>query len=662
MKCKMKRNNFGLRQLRFLLLTLSAVNFGWAQAERRSRIDVLHYDIDAQVVPASQALSAKVSMRFTTPDERVSNVDLDFNDALRVAAVTDERGTPLAFSKTGDFTYRLSLNQPLAKGQSATVRFEYDGRFDGREESPVYGIRFASVQNDAAVFLYPARWFPVNEYTADRYTMNLNVSVPADFRAVSSGVDLKSEAAGQAVYKFTNDRPAIYGSFAVVRAAAAPESVSVEGVTSRTFFRTPNVAKPTADTVAKAMNFLSDLNGRPPAVGLTLVETFKGFPNGYSSPGLIFFSPTALTAEPNPRLIVNQVSRQWWGGLVSPLTRNHIWLINGLARYSEALYFESTGGPSALETEMRDVYVEALTQPDPPLIQAARYEDFSPEYWAATAGKGSSVLNMLRSVVGKEKFAEAVKKFATEYAGKQVSTGDFRRTVEQVYGQDLSYFFIQWIESSGAPEFKLTYTVFRTAKGFRLVGKVNQDLDTFRMPVKLKIETEGNPEEKSVEVVGTSSEFSVDTFGKPKSVALDPEMTVLRYDDQVRVAVAIRKGEQFAEVSEFDEALKEYQKALEVNRNSSLAHYRVAEVYFLRNSYQSAANEFRETLNGDLEPKWTEVWSHINLGKIFDVTGQRERAVSEYNQAIRTKDNTQGALEEAAKYVREPYKRQASDR
>jgi len=115
-------------------------------------------------------------------------------------------------------------------------------------------------------------------------------------------------------------------------------------------------------------------------------------------------------------------------------------------------------------------------------------------------------------------------------------------------------------------------------------------------------------------------------------------------------------------VSDFQEALKEYQKALEVNRNSSLGHYRVAEIFFLQNNYQAAANEFREVLNGDLEPKWTEVWTHINLGKIFDITGQRERAVSEYNQAIRTKDNTQGAMEEAAKHVREPYKRQNTDR
>jgi len=73
--------------------------------------------------------------------------------------------------------------------------------------------------------------------------------------------------------------------------------------------------------------------------------------------------------------------------------------------------------------------------------------------------------------------------------------------------------------------------------------------------------------------------------------------------------------------------------------------YRIAEVHFLQNNYQQAANSFREALAGDLDPKWSEVWSHINLGKIFDISGQRERAVSEYNLAIRTKDDTQGAQE-----------------
>jgi tetratricopeptide (TPR) repeat protein len=264
---------------------------------------------------------------------------------------------------------------------------------------------------------------------------------------------------------------------------------------------------------------------------------------------------------------------------------------------------------------------------------------------------------MLRAVMGDDKFGQLMKTIPEKFSWKSISTEDFRKVADEISVQNLQYFFLQWIESSGAPEFKLEYTILRTQKGFRVMGKIAQDLDTFRMPVDLKIETEGNPEEKRIEVVGTSSEFSVDTFGKPKSVAIDPNGRVLRYSNQVRLAVAIRRGEQYAELSEFGEALKEYQKALETNRTSSLAHYRVAEVHFLQNNYQQAANSFREALAGDLDPKWTEVWAHVNLGKIFDITGQRERAVNEYRQAAQTNDNTFGALEEARKYLQKAYER-----
>ena len=104
------------------------------------------------------------------------------------------------------------------------------------------------------------------------------------------------------------------------------------------------------------------------------------------------------------------------------------------------------------------------------------------------------------------------------------------------------------------------------------------------------------------------------------------------------------------------DSLEKCQEALKTSRNSSLLHFRIAEIYFMQASYQNAANEFRESLSGNLEPKWTQVWAHLNLGKIYDTTNQRERALNEYRLALRTKDNTRGALDEAAKHIEAPYK------
>jgi tetratricopeptide (TPR) repeat protein len=626
--------------------------------ERRSRIDVEQYTIDAEITPDKQFIAAKAVVRFTPLDDNVASAAFELNNALNISRVLDAQDKQIPASRNQqDSTVRLSFEQPLPKGQPVTIAFFYDGRLTGQEDSPVEGIKFAAIHPDFAYLMYPARWFPVSGYTTDRFAADVRVTVPAGYTVQGSGMDSRRAAGDKNVFEFKFEHPSFPGSIAVVK--GDPVKVPSEGVTTSLYFRGPeaDMAQAYGDLTGKAMSYFTGMFGLPPYANLTVVETEEGAPNGYAAPGLMFLAPRGIGRQPSAKLVANQVSRQWWEELVGPSTRNHLWLTNGLAAYSELLWTEHASGPGAMESQARDVMVEALTVDNVPIIQSARLEDYSPELWALTGSKGAAVLNMLRYVIGDDKFFQTLKAYAQQFAWKSVNTDDFRKVAENVSGQSLDYFFIQWIESSSAPEFKLEYTIFRTQKGFRVMGKISQDLDTFRMPVDLKIETEGNPEQKRVEVVGTSSEFSVDTFGKPKNVVIDPGNRVLRYGNEMRVAVAIRRGEQFAELSEFGDALKEYQKALETTRNSSLANYRIAEVFFLQQNWQAAANSFREVLNGDLDPKWTEVWAHINLGKIFDVTGQRERAVNEYNLAIRTKDNTQGAQEEAAKFLKTPYER-----
>lgn len=629
----------------------------WAQ-ERRGRLDVENYTIEAQINPKTQSLQAVVSMQYTALDDNINVAAFELNNALNVSRVVDGTGRQIPASRNQqDFTIRLSFPEVLPKGKPQTLVFTYDGRLTGDEESPVYGLKFAAIKPDYAFLMYPARWFPVNGYTTDRYTAEMLITVPAGFKVVSGGFGSSQAKADNVLYTYKSSQPTFPGSLAVVQGDA--QVVRTQGVNTDVYFRAEQKQFATAygEEVGKIVTFLTGVFGLPPQAGLSIVETESGAPAGYAAPGMLFLSPRSITGPANIRVLANQIARQWWGALVSPVSRNGLWLVNGPARFAELMYVESINGPAAMETEVRDTYVEALTVENPPMSQAARLEDYSPELIALTAGKGAAVLNMLRGVAGNDNFVKIMKAVPEAYAWKSITTDDFRKIAEHVTGENLGYFFIQWVESNGAPEFKMDYTVFRTTKGFRVMGKISQDLDTFRMPVDLKIETEGNPESKRVDVVGTSSEFIVETFGKPKTISIDPDNKVLRFSNPIRVAVAIRRGEQFAEVGEYVEALKEYQKALDVNRTSSLAHYRVAEVFFLQNNYQSAANAFREALNGDLEPKWTEVWSRINLGKIFDITSQRDRARNEYQLALRTKDNTQGAQEEAAKYMKAPYER-----
>jgi aminopeptidase N len=651
-----------MRKILLAILATASLLAAQEKGGKRARIDVENYVIDADINPHTQSLTASVKVRFIPLDNDISSVSFELNNALNVSRVVDDSGRQIPASRsTQDFTVQLTFPTPLSKGKATTVTFSYDGRLTGQEESPIYGIKFADIQNDFAYLMYPARWFPINDYTIDRYTADLRITVPSGFKVVASGLESSTQAAaGKSAYGFQYTKPSFPGSIAIVQ--GDPVRVSSQGVNTSIYFRQRQaMANAYGEEAGKVMTFLSGLYGLAPQANMTLVETEDGTPNGFSAPGIIFLSPHGIGSQVASRLLVNQMSRQWWETLLSPINRDHMWLENGNARYAELLWEEHANGPGALEQSIHDTYVEALTVDNPPLIQAGRFEDYSPEYWASTAGKGAAILNMLRSVMGNDGFTKLMNKFPEQHAWQSVSTADFRKAAEEIYGQSLQYFFLQWLESSGAPEFKLEYTVFRTQKGFRVMGKISQDLDTFHMPVDLKIETEGNPETKRIDVVGMSSEFTVDTFGKPKQVTIDPNGAVLRWNPQMRVAVAIKRGEQFAEIGEFGDALKEYQKALEVSHGSSLAHYRVAEIFFLQNNYQSAANEFREVLTGDTDPAWTVVWAHIKIGNIFDISGQRDRAVNEYNLAIRTRDNTQGAQEEAAKYLKAPYERKRSN-
>jgi len=248
-------------------------------------------------------------------------------------------------------------------------------------------------------------------------------------------------------------------------------------------------------------------------------------------------------------------------------------------------------------------------------------------------------------------------RYLEQFQNTPASTEAFEKLATEVAGGDLNYFFDQWLNSTGVPEFKQSYTVFRTKDGYKIMGQIKQDLDLFKMPVELQIQTDGEPEYARVVVSGESSDFDVVTQRKPKLVTIDPREKLLRMSNDIRVNVLVNRGEEFVNDAKYNDAIDEYQKAIDIDGHNSLALFRMGEALFELGNLQAAANEFRESLNGDLKPKWVEVWAYMNLGKIYDIRGQRERAVTEYQKAANTGDDSYGAQGEAQKYLSEPFRR-----
>ena len=645
----------------------------WAAAPEKARLRVDDYVIDAELSPHAHKLTARAKVKFTALED-ISVATFELHNALRPTKVLDEAGKPLSAERiTQDSTIRVPLPKGLAKNASTTLTFEYEGVLESADDSPVQGLKLAYIGDDTSYLLYAGRWFPVSNYGINRFTSTINITVPAHFVAIGSGKESvttggqvsKTKSAAPAgptkTYTFVSDKPSFPGT--IIAGQFNDSQYNEGGVDIHVYFKPAHqaLAPQYATTAMKEYTYFTTLYGPLSAPMLRVVEIPDDTVPSAWAPQLAAIASRAVSEKINYRLLANTVAHQWWGASVSPASRDDWWLEDGFARYSEARYVENAAGEAGLEEVTKDMSVGALAYDAVPLSTIGKLDMFSPEFQSLSTDKGAMILHMLRWVEGEGKFDHTMRTFAAQYAGKSASLDDFRNLAEKDYGEKLTWFFSQWLDSTGAPEFKTKYTVYRLGennKGFRVVGQISQDLDLFRMPVELKIDTDGKTEEKKVEVVGTNSAFTVETFGKPRRIVIDPDDHVLKNSSDIKLRSSILRGQAMVQQGDFTGALAEFKKSLDVNQNSSLAHYRIAEVFFLQHNYQAAANAYRESLNGDGEPRWTEVWSHLQLGKIFDITGQRERATNEYRQAIQTNDNTQGALDEARRYLQKAYEQQ----
>jgi aminopeptidase N len=650
-----------------LCLAVLVATPSWAAEKARLRVD--DYQIEVELTPHLHQITARAKVKFTALQD-LSVAVFELHNDLRVTKVTDDKGQALSAERvTQDSTVRVPLPAGLSKDASTTLIFEYEGQMENADNSPVPGLKLAYIGDDTSFLLYSGRWFPVSGFGLNRFTSTISVTVPAHMLVIGSGKSTVSDVqpAKKAnsnglptkTFTFTAAKSSFPGT---IVAGVFQEYKSDEGgVDLHLYFKpTHQSLAPTYTTTAvQEFTYFLTLYGLPPSQKLNVVE-LPGDTVPYAwAPEIAGLAGPSITEKTNYRLMANAIAHQWWGVSVSPATRDDWWLTDGFSRYSEAMYVESAAGAAGLEEAVKDMSVGALAYDTVPLSSASKLDLFSTEFQSLATDKGAMILHMLRWVLGEDKYNKTMREFAAEFAGKSASMDDFRTIAEKNYGDQLTWFFSQWLDSTGAPEFKVKYTTYRLGsnKGFRVTGEISQDLDLFRMPVNLKIDTDGKTEEKRIEVVGTTSPFAVETFGRPRRIAVDPDHHVLTNSSDVKQRASILRGQALQQQGDLSAALAEFNKALDLNKNSSLAHYRIAEVFYLQRNYQSAANAYRESINGDGEPRWTEVWSRIQLGKIFDITGQRERAVNEYRQAAQTNDNTFGALEEARKYLQKAYER-----
>jgi hypothetical protein len=661
-----------------LLLTACAGVRTAAQELRVPSFLAEKYEVSTYVDTASQGINAVAKVEFRA-QEVSQNVRVELHENLDVKEVKGADGKPLQFQRESDnplFVW-VTLPQPIGVGKTVSLTFTYGGFLANEENSPVPNVRVASVTKDWVYLLLPSRWFPLTNFPSNRYTATFRINVPDTMAVAGTGkteapqpMKPKSPVEGnRLMYTFHSEQAEPNGSFVAGPLQLNPKQA--EGIDVAVYAPRADSARAQefANVVAHQEIVFSDMFGSLPDPNVTVIQLPNGTLRDFAAPGLVMLSQRAWDPKLSDRAMSRLTATQWWGIQVLPATAGDVWITDGLARYCEELYAEQAFGKEAGLKAIDDFAVGALMYEGAvPVAQAARLVPYSSEYRSVVLNKGAMLFHMLRVQMGDVAFKSLLHGFYAKYSGKTATIQDFEGMAIATANAaakpnegppNLEGYFAQWLNSTGIPEFSLEYVVYRTRKGFRVVGKIHQPLDTFHMPVQLRIDTEGNPETKWIDVTGMDSDFMVETFGRPKpgGIKVDPNNFVLKSTPNLRARAAIARGEELAEAGKYYDAILQYQKALSIQPNRSLANFRMGEAFFYQKNYQASANAFREALATVPEPseKWTEVWSHIYLGKIFDLLGQRERALNEYSKARSTNDNTGMAQDVVDALVKKPY-------
>ena len=687
-----------------LLLAIFAIGYDVRAQKDTVAIDVQHYKIDAELIPASQLLRARSEVTFV-PASDTRSVVFEMNGSLAIKRITvTTPGSPLsdpgtqpkqpprkpvketkggkepsakdtAAAQAGELQFiqdsrenmnvRVDLGAVMPAKKPVTLLFEYEGALESPQGGPLQSARLAYVGEQGSYLFYAARWFPFHEYAADRATYAVSLTVPKGVTVVgyseqpvspATTVDPKTKAES-ATFTFTSNTPLLPGNFAAAKYLS--RSYNSGGFTTEVFFKAGSErwADHTAEIVGKHLEYYSSRFGRYSfGSRIVVAETDEETLPAYSGAGILFLSPRALS-EGYDETVSREVAYQWWGHTVGIKSFDDVWLSQGLAEFSALLYIKDNTNEALFQQAVQAQLERALAFEQSASIRNApkQLDDQSPAYRSVLIYKGSLVFNMLRQLMGDEKFDKMMHDYLARFGGKNVSLDEFEKFATEAAGRPLRFFFGQWVDSTGVPEFRAEYRMLRNKDGFRVPGTVKQDLDTFEMPIDVLLKTETGNERQTLLMKGTSADFDMQTKSKPVEVVVDPESKILHSSDELRQGVIVRRGIEHLREQEFVEAEQQFQAAIMLNRGLSWAWYNLGVLDMNLRNFNKALDAFDQALNGNLRPDWVEAWSYIYRGNAWDALGQRERAIAEYNKAISNGNDHDNAQATAQSYLAQPF-------
>lgn len=515
-------------------------------------VDILSYELELFLDVAGERIEGTCAIRFEAAPgvPLATELVLDLYDNLAVTAV-DRDGTPVDIATVTHAGNVLTI--PLVPAQRdrdrpTTVTITYSGQ--PRELS--FGTMTFTTQGTPPTPLiftlsepfFGRGWWPCKDVPDDKALVVTRVEAPDGLVVVSNGLQdpIQPGRPGHSITTWRENYPISTYLVAVSVTNYVTWSDTYTSLDGRTTMPVPYWAWPEHEAAAR-----EDWSITPAALRF-YAETFSEYPFLDEKYGQVAiplwgamehqtatsYGAQIITGDHRyDFVVVHELAHQWWGDHVGPRTFESIWLNEGFASYSEALWWEHLGGMDPYLAYMRNLDILRSGNDFPGTVHQPDDYFNRTVYW-----KGAWTLHMLRWVLGQPAsrpdamaLLPVLRAHGVEHAYDVASTDEFVATTSRVAARDMTWFFDQWVHRAGRPRYEVGWSVQPDLGGGRIVHlRVTQTQAgaTYSMPVLVRLALPSGTQDVIVDNSLAMTDYRFPVLEIPASVTWDPDGWVLK--------------------------------------------------------------------------------------------------------------------------------------
>lgn len=504
-----------------LVRTLGAGRPAWRLGPEIPETETLGLRVRDHAINASVDVPRKtVELRDAVAIERTQGEQNPFgllriNEGYRVRSLRNtETGAAVPYEQSGGV---LAFIPP--ETDRFTLLLDYGARLDHANGDYVH-------EDEAVIASY---WYP--QIARLPATLSVTVTAPAGWTPIAQGEPIGTTVNGDGskTVSWRNDVPTSFFTLDMGRYHVTSRLWRGRLLSAYLLDSNSVAAGKSLDLLQESLAFYDQTFGPFPYRRFALVETRGPFNGALEAYSFATFGPRTL-----PEFIPHEVSHTWWGGLV-PCTYLHSMWNEAFANYSDDLFGRlrptaRRGVDEAAAAIQGRLQARKRGYRSYAAISLAGAYDTEDQLQSAVGyGKGSDVLRLLEEQIGQERMLAAMRAFVANHPrGQAADWPEFEAAASKAAGEDLRWFFSQWIDRAGVPVIRLTNVIVRHDGPDTVIeGQIIQTGSVYRlrMPVQVELRT-GAVVRQTVEVKAAQAPFAIRVAGSPDRLRLDPDAII----------------------------------------------------------------------------------------------------------------------------------------